>query len=284
FDLPMDLQFDSEGPQPSQFVLLTASDGGGRNGKIKHILEDGLENRQEYCDAQGYICHWVNISRFDWPEAPPVWKKLPAIVETFQTYPDVQWVWMLDLDAIIMSPEVDVTKELLSHGAMEKILLRDEEVNLLELNEDNVYKEFIHSAEPLQQKATPSAFDPRSIDLIVAQASNGINAGSFLIRRSEWSRLLLDLWRDVAFLRAGFMYEEQTTLLHFLQHHSDMWPHVGFVPLRTIQARVGDGEYGWQPGDLAVHFPGCSKTHQCQELWDEMWAKRGRAFPVVESG
>jgi hypothetical protein len=55
----------------------------------------------------------------------PVWGKLPAIIEAFDQYPNAEWIWWLDTDAIIMSPEVDLYNLLLSPTVMKSKLLVD---------------------------------------------------------------------------------------------------------------------------------------------------------------
>lgn len=194
FLVPKNIYFDPAGPRPEQVVLLTASDGGGHNGGIQNIMERALENRQEYCDYQGYICHWANISRFNLNGKSPVWGKLPAIVETFETYPDAQWVWMLDLDAIIMSPKVDIARELLSHNGMKKQFLTDEKIKRTPWT-------------------TPKEIDPNNIDLLIAQDHGNINAGSFLVRRTKGASLLLDTWKDPVMMDTGFRGAEQDAIV-----------------------------------------------------------------------
>ncbi|KAF2102605.1 galactosyl transferase, partial [Rhizodiscina lignyota] len=244
-------------PRPEQFVVLTASDGGGHNGGIENIMENALTNRQEYCDAHGYICHWVDVSRFDMDGAHPVWKKLPAIIETFQTYPDVQWVWMLDLDAIIMSPEIDIVQQLLSHSGMQQQLKKDQQIKRTPY-------------------FTPHEIDPRNIDLLMAQDHGNLNAGSFLVRRSEFSQWLLDMWTDPVFIKkADFGGAEQDAIIHFARSHPTVRKHLGIVPLRSIQSWLVSGEeMGWHKGDLVVHFAGCWVKNHCVQNWNKMWAQK----------
>lgn len=65
-------------------------------------------------DAKKY-----NVSR----ENHLVWCKLPAIAEAMDTYPSAEWIWWLDLDAIIMTPHHDLYEYLLSSAAMKSHLL-----------------------------------------------------------------------------------------------------------------------------------------------------------------
>lgn len=194
FSTPKHIRIHPARPRPDQVILLTAADGGGHNGGIKNIMERALENRQEYCDYHGYICHWVNISRFDLHGKSPVWAKLPAVIETLETYPDAQWVWMLDLDAIIMSPRVDIAQKLLSHDSMKQQLLTNEKIKRTPWT-------------------TPTEIDPNDIDLLIAQDHGNINAGSFLVRRSKGTSLLLDMWKDSIIMDKGFPGAEQDAIV-----------------------------------------------------------------------
>jgi hypothetical protein len=48
----------------------------------------------------------------------PVWGKLPAIFEAFDTYPNAEWIWWLDSDAIIMDVHLDLYNILLDPKVM----------------------------------------------------------------------------------------------------------------------------------------------------------------------
>jgi hypothetical protein len=62
----------------------------------------------------------------------PVWGKLPALLEAMRKYSDAEWIWWLDIDAIIMSPEINLYKHLLDPGIMQKKFLDDEPILLLD--------------------------------------------------------------------------------------------------------------------------------------------------------
>jgi hypothetical protein len=56
----------------------------------------------------------------------PVWGKLPAIMEAMDTYPNAEWIWWLDSDAIIMNAKLDLYKLLLDHKVLPSRLLLNE--------------------------------------------------------------------------------------------------------------------------------------------------------------
>lgn len=72
FDVPEDIYYDPAGPRPDQVILLTASDGKGHNGGIADILGSTARNRAAYCEKQGYINQFINISKYDLEGAHPV--------------------------------------------------------------------------------------------------------------------------------------------------------------------------------------------------------------------
>lgn len=199
FNVPSDITYDPAGPRPDQIILLCASDGGGHNGGIENLVEQTKKNRQEYADLHGYKYHFLNISKYDIGGAHPVWAKLPAIAETFETYPEAQWVWWLDLDAILMTPTVDLNKLLLSHDVLKEKILKNEDINNSGGGKSGIF--------------TLKEVDVKNIDLIFSQDQNGINAGSFFIRRSQWSRGFLDMWADPLFVLRDWQGQEQDTVV-----------------------------------------------------------------------
>ena|SRR5436190_16136685 len=61
-------------------------------------------------------------------EKHPVWCKVPALAEAFNTYPSTEWIWWLDLDAIIMTPHLELHNYLLSPVALKDRLLEGETI------------------------------------------------------------------------------------------------------------------------------------------------------------
>ncbi|KIW09345.1 uncharacterized protein PV09_00246 [Verruconis gallopava] len=264
FHVPDDIHYSPKGPDPSEVVIVTATDGKGHNGGIADILSQTAANRKSYCQYHGYNYHFVNISQYELDDAHPVWKKIPAIVDAFNTYPKAQWVFFLDLDAIIMSPKQDLNSLVLSHAGMSKALDFGGQYHGSEWTPLGVYMPEMHDVK----------FE--DLDMLVAQDHNGVNAGSFFLRRSKFSQWLLDMWADPFFMRMNWPGQEQDTLLHFIKHHKVFRQHLGLIKQRTANAYVeGNEAMKWQPGDLVIHFAGCWVDDKCQEWWQEFWSKRG---------
>lgn len=251
--------FDPKGPPSNQIILLTAADGEGHNHDIENLLELAAGNRRAYCEHHGYIYSFINIGKYDLGDIAPVWKKLPAIVEAFNDHPDAQWLFWLDLDAIIMTPEQDLQSLILSRDGMRKHFHLGAELH--NGGEGNFW---------------PHEPDFENIDFIIAQDHNGINAGSFLLRRTQFTQMLLDMWADPFFMHASFMQKEQDALIHLLKHHKTIREHTGIAKQRAINAFVeGPSWMMWEDGDLLVHLAGCWVQDLCASRWAEWWNKRG---------
>jgi hypothetical protein len=205
FHVPDDIHYSFKGPDPSEVVIVTASDGKGHNGGIEDVLGQTAANRKAYCEHHGYNYHFVNISKFELENAHPVWKKIPAIVDAFNTYPKAQWVFFLDLDAIIMSPKQDLNSLILSHAGLAKSLDFGVEWHRSDRVPLGVYM-------PSEQDIK---FD--EIDMLIAQDHNGINAGSFFLRRSKFTQWMLDMWADPFFMKHDWPGQEQDTLVRQLR-------------------------------------------------------------------
>ena len=198
-NVPPNIVFDPKGPRSDQIVILTATDGKGHNADIKDVVELARQNRDEYAKHHGYVHHFINVEKYDLIDVAPVWKKLPAIVETFNKFPEAQWVFWLDADAIIMEPEVTLQDLLLSKAGQKKNFHLGAELMVVS-NEH--YKNF-----------WPREPDFENVDFIVAQDGQSLNAGSFLMRRSQFTQMLLDMWADPLFMYASFSNKEQDAMV-----------------------------------------------------------------------
>ncbi|QDS70406.1 hypothetical protein FKW77_009426 [Venturia effusa] len=259
--IPADMVHTPEGPKPNEIILVTATDGGGHNGGIEDILGKTAKNRQAYCDYHGYNYHFVNISKFDLGDAHPVWKKIPAIVEAFNTYPEAKWVFFLDLDAIIMSPKQGLTELVLSHEGMKKAITWG--------------AQFVGSERTPLGTYMQADADLDNLDILFAQDQNGVNAGSLFLRRSKYTQSLLDMWIDPFFMKMDWYGREQETLLHFIKFHPTFRDHAGIIKQRIANAYVEGGpEMQWYKGDLVVHLAGCWVSHKCVSRWNQFWEMR----------
>ena len=57
-----------------------------------------------------------------------VWAKATAIMEAFDRHPSAECVWWLDMDAIIMTPELDLYEYLLNPHVLQARLLTGQQL------------------------------------------------------------------------------------------------------------------------------------------------------------
>lgn len=290
FELDLGLWNVSETVEPAgrKVMVLTASDGNGANSEIKDVLTMAEANRREYCNYHNYVYKFINISRFDMKLIHPVWGKLKAIELALEEHPDVEWIWWMDLDMIIMNPEIDLARYVLNPEAMKKRLSYGRPLKHPSFAEYSDIRTGYNPDEPLPSNAAKPKLDNvefedyeyadvGQIDLLITQDFFGLNAGSFFIKRSSFVTMLLDYWADPIFIDQEFRFREQDTLGHLNINHRLVREHVGIIPQRMLNSYISDDLWdGYSKGDLAVHFAGCWIPGDCDDRWMRHWTKRGR--------
>ena len=262
-------------PAGKKVVMLTATDGQG-NSEIQNVLAMALENRKEYADYHGYTDYFVNLTKFAEPNRHPVWDKINAIREAFDVHPEAEWIWWIDTDIIIMNPELDLAEHILSKRALTERITYGRPLRNPESN--------FHNGVYMRK----GEVNIDNIDLVICQDFFGLNAGSFFIRRSQFTDMLLDLWDDPMYIKAEFVRREQDALMHLFLNHENVQQHVGLVPQRLLNSYQDKPEWVWsfKDGDFVIHFAGCNTRGRCNEVWQQNWVKRGRvpeAYRVTPS-
>lgn len=120
-----------------------------------------------------------------------------------------------------------------------------------------------------------------SIDLIIPQDCEGFNLGSFLVRRSQWTDRLLDIWFDpIAYeqMHLAWDHKEQDSLEYLYTNQPWIRSHVAFIPTRKINSLPpgacgpsGTKEpklhYHQEDRDFLVNMAGCQWGRDC---WGEV--------------
>ncbi|KAK9719440.1 hypothetical protein K7432_004776 [Basidiobolus ranarum] len=172
---------------------------------------------------------------------PAVWGKIASLRKFMRQYPKIKWFWWIDLDTIILDPYYAL--------------------------EDHILGGTRH---------------PRfaNKDVIMSYDCNGFNAGSFMIRNSEWSIDFLKRLYSPAF-HNRFGYQEQGAMQHLFESDTAVAEHFYIIPQRRFNAFPPGACYGleehcFQEGDFLVHFAGCWVQGQenCQKLFDEYWNRK----------
>lgn len=264
------LQSKHRKKSPSKIVMILAVNEGGGVERWKTPQEWSVErssiaNKKGYAERHGYTLALKDTSlkkrySHEWREG---WEKVDILRQTMREYPDAEWFWWLDTYTFIMEPELSLESYLL------------DEIN------KNAYRSVEHF-NPLGIKPdipyVTTAGQP--VDMILAQDCGGFNLGSFFLRRSEWSDLLLDTWWDPVLYEQMHMvweHKEQDCLEVLYNHQPWIRERLGFVPLKAINS-FPDGAceeqkddkryfYNKKDRDFIVNMAGCNFGDR--SCWDE---------------
>ncbi|CAA93893.1 Alpha-1,2-galactosyltransferase gmh3 [Schizosaccharomyces pombe] len=247
---------DPQEPKSHEIVILLASDGRSSGNMAPETFNQCIENRINYAKHHNYGFEYVNVSQMN---IPPVWAKMPAIIQTMNKHPHAKWIWWLDQDALILNTELSIQEHILSPDVLVEKLMKNEPM--------------ISPFSADLERLTPSSYtvdSARSLGLLISQDLNGLNAGSFFVRRSPMMALFLDLWGDKSFRENKVADHEQALLGYFVRYHPEIAAIIGILPQTLINSYpVGQPEMGWKEGHLVIHFAGCWVENRCQVLWDE---------------
>lgn len=248
-------------PRPEQIALLM---GATRTASsyFSQVIDLAAANRRAYAERHGYRFVYVDLDKYHEATKPVVYAKIPAIADVFKQFPDVQWVWWLDLDAIIMDFDVELVDAVLAPNALANHL-----VNHTLLNWNRKTTKVWSEAQP-QNLA--------NVDVVIAQDHNELNAGSFMLRRSLFTEHLLDIWGDHFYWRylgGVLVQKEQSVLNHLVSERHSFKRHIGVIPLGIINAYPIGGDLGWREGRVAIHFAGCWVENKCARQWTSFWDK-----------
>ena len=148
-----------------------------------------------------------------------------------------------------MTPSIDLGTHIINPDALSSKMRKNENYILWHLSDSTPAGEFPIAENP----------DPNDMNLIITTDYNGINAGSFLIRRCNWTEMFLDLWVEPMYVDRDWIAQEQDALVHMLAHHRFVSDHVALVHQSVMNSYATERYVDelWQEGDLVVHFAGC---------------------------
>ena len=243
--------------------MVTASAGTAGMQGIPNLKEMVYENRMTYANKWGYEHMWANITSYSVPnDAPAVWNKIPVLQEAFVRYPEVEWVWWLDLDIIIMNISLSLAEHVLSLEGMARNAARNETITAT-------------GGRPSGWR-TPKTYEYDKVNFMIANSGWGMNAGNFLMRRSEWSDWLLDMWIEPYYIKQNWVLQENECWMHMYMNHPIVRNHTLCTRQRALNAYPEYNSLGahWQPGDHSIHFAGCGTSPKCAGHWNQYWNLR----------
>ncbi|ORY80907.1 galactosyl transferase [Protomyces lactucae-debilis] len=229
-------------------------------------LDAIISNRQAYADRHGYQLLIKNAAKYS-PIAPvnpsavehDSWIKLYALREVLQEHPEADWIWYLDPEALIMDQSLSLVNDILKPSVLSNLILRDVPV----VPGENIIKTL----------KTP---DMESIDFILSQDQQGFNAHSFLLRRGDYAKYLLESWYDPLF-RAYDKFENHATsaLEHMLEWHYTTLYKAALVPKRLLCSYINAaGDMGYKEGDFVLFFEGCNGPARSCEHEIDRWYRQ----------
>ncbi|EPY50017.1 alpha-1,2-galactosyltransferase Gma12 [Schizosaccharomyces cryophilus OY26] len=245
-------------PDNSKIVILMGSNFHKEDGPLHPYAKSIIKNRREYAERHGYIFEFLDASDYASKVAGHLfpWVKVPMLKDTMDKYPNAEWIWWLDHDALIMNKDANLVDYLLDHNKLNSLLTRGAEYKSGAGVDSDGFRA------PEQQEA-------EDVHFIMSQDFNGINAGSLFVRNSEMGRWIVDMWFEPLYLDHIQGYAEQQAISHMIYYHPSVHQHVGLVPLRTINAYDFADPWGWQDGDICIHFAGCNFFHNCPEKFEK---------------
>ena len=204
------------------------------------------ENRASYAHRWGYDFMWSNMTSYNLTYPASIYfNKIPILQDAFRRFPRAQWLWWLDLDAIITTPSLDLHSHILSPEGLRRHLVLDE---------------YLHGPGGGNTSwRAPATVDLDGVNFIIASGGWGMNVGSFFMRRSEWSDWLLEMWADPLATQQDWVFPENDGWTHMWRHHEIVRNHTGLVRQRALNAYSPWNPNGasFEDGDLVCHFAGC---------------------------
>lgn len=168
----------------------------------------------------------------------------------------------MDIDIIIMNMNLDMYTHVLSREGMMKNLEFDQIINKV-------------GGGPSRWK-TPAVLDPKDVNFSITGGGWGMNVGNFLMRRSEWTDWLLDMWADPLAIAQNWTLPENDGWTHMYRNHRIVRDHAGCTnqnALNPYPAYNGLDSH-WQQGDPFIHFAGCGGYEMCPGEWMKYWEKK----------
>ena len=260
---PSDTALTSQKPDYGKVVMVTASSGTHGFLGIPGLREKVYENRVSYAHRHGYEHMWANMTSYNLSHGESIyWNKIPVLQEAFVRYPKAEWVWWLDIDIIIMEHSLSLWDHVLSSEGMARNAALDVPIH--------------GPGGGLTGANTPAAYNHSDVNFLISFDDWGLNTGNFLMRRSEWSDWLFDMWTDPFYIAQGWVFPDQDGWSYMFHHHPIVREHTVCMKQRALNAYPSYNTLGehWQPGDHIVHFAGCGDNLSCPDRWNEYWPLR----------
>jgi mannan polymerase II complex MNN11 subunit len=111
-------------------------------------------------------------------------------------FPECGYLWYLDQDSFVMNPHLKIEDHVMKPGRLESLMIKDHPV----VPPDSIIKTFGH-------------LKGQDVDFVLTQDTEGLSAGSFVVRNGEWARFFLETWFDAIYRSYNFQKAEAHALV-----------------------------------------------------------------------
>jgi mannan polymerase II complex MNN11 subunit len=139
-------------------------------------------------------------SNYSIKSAPLSWAKVPAMRHAMTLFPNSAYFFYLDPHTLIMNSNIDIQTHIMAPHRLESLMITDVPI----VPPDSVIKTF-------------SGLKGERVDFVLTQDKEGLSEKSFILRRGEWAKYLLDAWFDPLYRSYNFQKAERHALEHIIQ-------------------------------------------------------------------
>lgn len=264
------------GPRPNHIAILTGSDELDPSTPKGELLQLALQNRDEYTRVHGYQHIFCNFTKYKTAQdvEHPVWYKIPAILETFAKYPEIEWIWWLDSDAVIMDSSIDLVQHILHPDILRERILYNRLI--ADISDQYYYGGRV---------APRGEIDINNIKFIITHDFLTLNAGSFFVKRGMDTDMILQMWGEPRYIvndkkSTLFRRREQDAFIRMYLNHKMIAERTAVVAQALFNSYyVATQGQNYQDGDFLIHFAGSSNDGNYAEVFKSYYEKRARPFP-----
>ncbi|PRP86293.1 alpha-1,2-galactosyltransferase gmh3 [Planoprotostelium fungivorum] len=236
------------GVEPGRVVIVQATNNKFVKHKPKNFmnLTAEIERKKEWAVRHNFDYYYeeLDMDKFDYFARPSVF------YNAFDKYPKAEWAWWIDIDTIFMEYQVNFTQFVLSQEAFDRSAAVDLEIK--DILSQKTWK--IDKANRYEDS-----------DLIATKDLNGLNVGSFLLRRGEFANILLEIWESSLLKRLTKRdIDEQPALAYLMTEFEFVRQRTTFVVCELINALAFKYKQG--RGQLIYHLAGC-QYDTCTQWW-----------------
>ncbi|EGC43244.1 alpha-1,2 galactosyltransferase [Histoplasma capsulatum var. duboisii H88] len=250
----------------TNIVIVTVLDEDSLSDKYIQRIK---QNREDYAKRHGYTNFFASIKEYlpYLNGAPRSWALIPALRHAYTLYPKASHFFHLSPHAVIMNPSLSLTSHILDNNRLESLMIKEKPV----VPPDSVIKTFAH-------------LKAKDVDFIISQDAENLCPGSFILRRTDWTRYFLDVWFDPLYRSYNFAKAEIHALDHIILWHPTLLAKLALIPQRIFNSYTTESpslvpDSLFNDGDFIIRFLGCDlpkAKKTCEEQMEIYWTKWAR--------